>query len=72
MNKETLLDKFLVKFFSIPAIKNYWTRHYKALEFTDIPWKKLSKRIQKAIIYGTGNKKVKLTLKNTSKCFKKS
>ena len=56
MNKETLLDKFLVKFFSIPAIKNYWARHYKALEFTDIPWKKLEKPIEesKIVLITTG------------------
>ena len=51
-----MLDKFLIKFFSIPAIKNYWDRNYKALEFKDTPWKKLEKPIKdsKIVLITTG------------------
>tara|TARA_B100000686_G_scaffold117928_1_gene125122 strand:- start:164 stop:676 length:513 start_codon:yes stop_codon:yes gene_type:complete len=56
MNKETLLDKFLVKIFRIPAIKNYWDRNFKALEFNNIPWKKLEKPLEecKIVLISTG------------------
>ena len=56
MNKETLLEKFLVKLFRIPVIKNYWDRNYKALEFKNIPWKKLGKPIEecKIVLITTG------------------
>ena len=44
--------------------QDYLSALANSLKFElDIPWKKLSKRIQKALIYGTGNKKLKLTLK---------
>tara|TARA_B100000686_G_scaffold176183_1_gene183245 strand:+ start:584 stop:1096 length:513 start_codon:yes stop_codon:yes gene_type:complete len=56
MNKETLLDKFLVKLFRIPAIKNYWSRNFKALEFKNIPWTKLEKPLEecKIVLITTG------------------
>ena len=56
MNKETLLEKILVKLFSIPAIKNYWDRNYKALEFKTIPWTKLEKPLKdsKIVLITTG------------------
>ena len=56
MNKETLLDKLWVKFFRIPAVKNYWDRNYKALEFNKIPWKKLEKPLKecKIVLITTG------------------
>ena len=56
MNKETLLDKLLVKLFRIPAIKYYWDRNYKALEFKNIPWKKLGKPLKdcKIVLITTG------------------
>ena len=56
MNKETLLDKFLVKFFRIPTIKNYWEKNYKALEFKNIPWTKLEKTLKdcKIVLITTG------------------
>ena len=56
MNKETLLDKLLVTLFKIPAIKNYWVKNYKALEFKNIPWTKLEKPINecKIVLISTG------------------
>ena len=56
MNKETLLDKLLVTLFKIPAIKNYWVKNYKALEFKNIPWTKLEKPIKecKIVLITTG------------------
>ena len=56
MNKETLLDKLLVKFFKIPAIKNLWDRNYNVLEFKKIPWKKLDKSLRecKIVLITTG------------------
>ena len=56
MNKETLLDKFLVKLFSIPEIKNYWDKNFKALEFKNIPWAKLEKPLKecKIVLITTG------------------
>ena len=56
MNKETLIDNFLVKLFRIPAIKNYWSRNYKALKSKNIPWTKLGKPLQecKIVLITTG------------------
>ena len=56
MNKETLLDKLLVKLFKIPAIKNSWSRNYKLLEYNHIPWTKLEKPIKdcKIVLITTG------------------
>ena len=56
MNKDTLLDKLWVKFFRIPAVKNYWDRNYKALEFSNIPWTKLKKPLKecKIVLITTG------------------
>ena len=46
----------MVKLFKIPIIKNYWDKNYKALEFKDIPWTKLEKRIDecKIVLITTG------------------
>ena len=56
MYKETLINKFLVKLFGIPIIKNYWDRNYKALEFKNIPWTKLEKPLEecKIVLITTG------------------
>ena len=56
MNKETFINKILVKLFSIPIIKNYWDRNYKALEFKNIPWTKLEKPLEecKIVLITTG------------------
>ena len=45
-----MLDKFLVKLFKISAIKKYWSRNYKVLEFNNIPWTKLVKPLKKCKI----------------------
>ena len=50
MNKETLIDQLMVKFFRIPVVKNYWDKHYKALENSNIPWTKLGKPIEECKI----------------------
>ena len=56
MNKENLLNKFLVNLFMIPAIKNYWVRYFNVLEFKNIPCKKLGKPIEecKIVLIKTG------------------
>ena len=56
MVKETLLDKLLVTLFKIPAVKYYWVKNYKALEFKNIPWTKLEKPIKecKIVLISTG------------------
>ncbi|MBS1254236.1 MAG: D-proline reductase subunit gamma [Deltaproteobacteria bacterium] len=56
MYKKTLLDRLLVTFFRIPAIKNYWAGSYDALVFNDIPWTKLEKPLPecKIVLITTG------------------
>ena len=56
MHKETLINKFLVKLFSNPIIKNYCDRNYKALEFKNTPWTKLEKPLEefKIVLITTG------------------
>tara|TARA_B100000579_G_C22761534_1_gene819214 strand:+ start:197 stop:709 length:513 start_codon:yes stop_codon:yes gene_type:complete len=56
MNKKTLLEKLSIMLFKSPAIKYYWDKKFKALEYTNTPWTKLKKPIKecKIVLITTG------------------